>query len=837
MPRSSNDRVIAVIARLTLLVALTVAIALPLAFSSLAYIHLANRLETQAQTNADAVTDLVGANPGLWTSQVQRIEQLLTRFPVEMDSEAVSAYDANGVLLALAGNPPGQPMLRRSYPFYDSGRVVGRVEVAHSLRGLIGGAALVALLGLLLSGVVYGVFKSWPLRMLRRMGVALEAEQAALRASEDRYRTLIDWSPEPFSVLRDGKIIYVNPAAVRMFGAMSSQDLLGKPMLDLVHPDFHQIARAREKNLTDHRVNAPMTEMRFLAVNGAAIDVQVEGTAIAYDGELAIRVSMRNITELKQSAAALQESEARFRSLTEMSSDFYWESDVEHRLTQRSESKREVTESVFRYGSSIGKRRWEISYLSPDESGWQKHRAMLDAHLPFREFEISRLRANGARHHICVSGDPMFNAVGEFNGYRGIGTDITERKEAEAARVSLEARLRESQKMEAIGTLAGGIAHDFNNIIATILGNAELARQDVSTNPVALESLEEIRKAGSRARGLVQQILSFSRRQPTERKPTTLAPIIDESVRLLRATLPARMMIEVQCDAAVPAVRVDASQIQQILMNLATNAIQSMPDGSGRIGIRLDTVLLDAAMATAHPALRALHEKYPGCTLRLAVSDSGLGMDAATLARVFEPFFTTKAVDQGTGLGLSVVHGLVQAHEGEILVASQLGKGTTFTIYLPTSLVQPDAPEPDHSVAIAAPPCAVGGRHILYLDDDESLVYLITRLLERRGFRISGFIDQRKALDALRAAPTAFDLVVTDYNMPGMSGLDVAREVHSIRADLAVAVASGFIDESLRAQADAAGVRELIFKANAVEDLCDAFARLAQAVGEQSKHG
>ena len=149
----------------------------------------------------------------------------------------------------------------------------------------------------------------------------------------------------------------------------------------------------------------------------------------------------------------------------------------------------------------------------------------------------------------------------------------------------------------------------------------------------------------------------------------------------------------------------------------------------------------------------------------------------------------------------------------------------------------PDAPEPDQSVAIATPPCAVGGRHILYLDDDESLVYLITRLLERRGFRVSGFIDQRKALDALRAAPTTFDLVVTDYNMPGMSGLDVAREVHSIRADLAVAVASGFIDESLRVQADVAGVKELIFKANAVEDLCEAFARLAQAVGEKSKDG
>ena len=539
-----------------------------------------------------------------------------------------------------------------------------------------------------------------------------------------------------------------------------------------------------------------------------------------------------------QSVDALRESEARFRSLTEMSTDFYWESDVEHRLTQRSESKREAADPSFRGVSSIGKRRWEISYLSPDESGWQKHRAMLDAHLPFREFEILRNRTNGAEHYICVSGDPVFNAAGEFKGYRGIGTDITERKQAEAVRASLEARLRESQKMEAIGTLAGGIAHDFNNIIATILGNAELARQDMNANPQALESLDEIRKAGSRARDLVQQILSFSRRQPTEKKPTALASVIDESVRLLRATLPARITLEVHCDAAVPTVCADANQIQQILINLVTNAMQAMPGGPGYIGIRLDTVMLDAAMAQAHPALRALHDKHPGRTLRLAVSDNGPGMDAATLERIFEPFFTTKPVDEGTGLGLAVVHGIVETHEGEIEVASQPGRGTTFTIYLPVAAAEANAMVPDErAAATALPSRATGGHHILYLDDDESLVFLVTRLLERRGFRISGFIDQQKALAAVRADPAGFDLVVTDYNMPGMSGLDVARAVRSIRPDLVVAVASGFIDETLRAKAYEAGVRELIFKANAVEELSEAFARLAQTVGEKAKGG
>ena len=415
--------------------------------------------------------------------------------------------------------------------------------------------------------------------------------------------------------------------------------------------------------------------------------------------------------------------------------------------------------------------------------------------------------------------------------------DIRERKLAEASRASLEAQLRESQKMQAIGTLAGGIAHDFNNILAAIMGNVQLARQDVSSNILALESLEEIRKAGARGRDLVQQILSFSRRQPTARKPLALATIVDESVRLLRTTLPARMKLEVYREAGVPAVLADATQIEQVLINLATNAMQAMKGSPGHIDIRLDTVMLDAALASSHAALHDMLEKQPGRTVRLAVKDDGPGMDAATLERIFEPFFTTKPPGEGTGLGLAVVHGIVQTHEGAMTVESQPGKGTTFTLYLPVAAPQAGALAPEASVAGIASAIQGNGRHIVYLDDDESLVYLVSRLMERRGFRVSGYTEQREALDAIRAEPAGVDLLVTDYNMPGMSGLDVARAVHGIRADLPVAVASGFIDETLRAQAGGAGVRELIFKANAVEELCDAFARVAQSGATESASG
>ena len=347
------------------------------------------------------------------------------------------------------------------------------------------------------------------------------------------------------------------------------------------------------------------------------------------------------------------------------------------------------------------------------------------------------------------------------------------------------------------------------------------------------QSLEEIRKAGTRARDLVQQILSFSRRQPTERKPVSLVSIVEESMRLLRATLPARVALAADCAAEVPPVLADARQIEQVIINLAINAMQAMRGAPGRISLHLDALPLDAALADAHPALRPMHAQHAGRVVRLVVSDDGQGMEAAVRERIFEPFFTTKALNEGTGLGLSVVHGIVEVHEGVITVESAVGKGTSFTLYLraaeaaacgsvaaPPTAATTTAAATTAATTTAAAPAPRTGQHILYLDDDDALVSLTRRLLLRRGYRISGFVNQNEALAALRADPAGFDLVLTDYNMPGMSGLDVARAVRAIRPDLPVAVASGFIDEALRAQAAGAGVRELIFKATHIEAFC-----------------
>ena len=407
---------------------------------------------------------------------------------------------------------------------------------------------------------------------------------------------------------------------------------------------------------------------------------------------------------------------------------------------------------------------------------------------------------------------------GSAPGVRIALIDISERKRAEAARVLLESQLRESQKMEALGTLAGGIAHDFNNALAAIAGNSELARQDVGPGHIALESLGEINKAARRAKDLVQQILAFSRRQPLLRKPTTLSLVVLESARLVRATLPAGVSLKVECKPDTPAVLADASQIKQILLNLCGNAIQAVQD-QGRPGV-VEVRLEVYAQAEARGDLQ------PGRYACLTVQDNGPGMDEATRARIFEPFFTTKPMGKGTGLGLSVVHGIVKAHEASIEVESPPGEGSTFHICFPAV----DAPvAAATTAAVAATPANGQGKHILYIDDEEAILLLMHRLLERQGYRVSTFTSPEKALAAARADPAQFDLAVTDYNMPGMSGLNVAIALRDIRADLSVVLASGYITEELRANAPAAGISELIYKPDTVDELCEAVARIANA--------
>ncbi|TWG38450.1 PAS domain S-box-containing protein [Acidovorax delafieldii] len=445
--------------------------------------------------------------------------------------------------------------------------------------------------------------------------------------------------------------------------------------------------------------------------------------------------------------------------------------------------------------------------------------------------EMTALTASGKELAVEVSVSFERHADGETTTV--FARDLTGRKKAEAHRNELEAQLRESHKMQAVGTMAGGIAHDFNNILGAILGNVELAKADCAAGSPVLESLLEIDKAGRRARDLVRQILTFSRNEPPQRSAVSLAEVVHDTERLLRVTLPPAIELHMQLQAGLPPVLADATQVEQALLNLCTNAVHAIGTERGSIHVEAATVQPDQRL-TERLGLAPID--YVALTVR----DTGPGMDAATLERIFEPFFTTKPVGQGTGLGLAVVHGVMRTHEGGVDVQSAPGQGSRFTLYFPvatgaTAGAQPSpaaqalplaaatsSPEP------AEPPGGAPGKkhHVMYVDDDQALVFLVQRLLRRRGYEVNGYTDPHEATAALRADPQAYDLLVTDYNMPGFCGVDLVREARLIRPDLPVALASGYVTAEIEQAALAEGAQALIHKPNDVEELCATVQRL-----------
>ena len=394
--------------------------------------------------------------------------------------------------------------------------------------------------------------------------------------------------------------------------------------------------------------------------------------------------------------------------------------------------------------------------------------------------------------------------------------DVTERRRNQEA-------LMRSQKMEALGTLAGGIAHDFNNLLLAITGNATLAKTDLSPDHPVQRSLSEITKASRRATDLVGRILAFSRQQEPKREVLALPTVIQDALQLLRATLPAMIDIDATFCPGTPAVYVDGSQIHQVMMNLVTNAAHAIGAHPGEIKISTNAADIDEHFG------RSLG-LAPGHYAHVEVSDTGVGMSRSTIARIFDPFFTTKPAGQGTGLGLSVVHGIVNAHHGAIVVYSEPGKGSVFHVYLPA------AAREDSPAAVTRPAAAQGhGQRVLYIDDDAAIVYLTGRILERSGYQVTGCDGPLEGLETFRNSPDSFDVVVTDLSMPQMSGFDVARELQAIRPDIPILMTSGYVRTEDRDTARACGIRDVILKPDTVDELGQALSALFQQMNLGSR--
>jgi PAS domain S-box-containing protein len=404
----------------------------------------------------------------------------------------------------------------------------------------------------------------------------------------------------------------------------------------------------------------------------------------------------------------------------------------------------------------------------------------------------------------------------KIDGVLAIGRDISARHKAARAQEALELQLRRAQKMEAIGRLAGGIAHDFNNFLTIIMANCGLARMDLMPSHPVAERLEQINRASLRAAALVQQILTFSSNREQERSVINLKSVLKEVAPMLRSSLTRSIEVRTQFSADYPFVLADAGQIQQIILNLATNSAHAMKEKGGVLEISLSPIQVDELLAARNPDFR------PGPYVRLTVSDSGHGMDTATQERIFEPFFTTKPQGEGSGLGLSVVHGIVKSHEGAITVYSEVGRGTSFNIYFPAAKGCESSPTEHLTRAFPLGE----GEHILFVDDEPSLVNCGQQMLERLGYRVTTANSGAAALALIRSRAPMFDCIITDFTMPNVSGVALARECKNLIPNTPIILMSGYCgaqtSESLRSQ----GIQELILKPFTPQTIGEALRRV-----------
>ncbi|MDH1703030.1 PAS domain-containing hybrid sensor histidine kinase/response regulator [Comamonas terrigena] len=653
----------------------------------------------------------------------------------------------------------------------------------------------------------------------------LDYSQAVAESASERFEALFSSVPLPLLVIDEHDIvIQANAMAHSAFQSPSQDRLLASFMPFVVPEDADRVAQAFLEARQQGR--SEVHEVQFSVSQGHAMqgDLHIACIEIPQRTGPASAQFMCAVVDqgpllaerqtLQERNTQLHASERRLEAVINTSMDAIICVDSQRRITVFNPTA--ATLFLCPVQEALGSR---LERFLPD-AAYALELAPLTTQAVLGE--MTGRTASG--RDIPVEVGISFERYGEGETTTVFARDLTSRKRAEAQRGELEVQLRESHKMQALGTLAGGIAHDFNNIVGAILGNVELAMADCAQNSPLQESLREIEKAGKRARDLVRQILTFSRNQPPQRRPVHAGEVLRDTERLLRVSLPPAIELQTHVPAQLPALLADPTQVEQALFNLATNAMHAIGEVRGMV--RMEVELQDP-----EPRLRERLGLANSPYIVYTVQDNGPGMTPQTLQRIFEPFFTTKPVGQGTGLGLAVVHGVMRTHGGAVDVHSQPGLGSRFALYFPVAEgveLPPVVAEPPRASVVNKPAAGamLADCHVMYVDDDEALVFLVKRLLKRRGYRVTGFSDPHEATQALHAAPQEYHLLVTDYNMPGYCGVDLVRAALQIRPDLPVALASGYITAEIEQQALSAGAQALIHKPNDVEELCATVDRL-----------
>ncbi|MGA3118148.1 MAG: PAS domain S-box protein [Syntrophobacteraceae bacterium] len=644
-----------------------------------------------------------------------------------------------------------------------------------------------------------------------------ERKQAedSLRQSEEQFRTLVESAPDAIFIQVEGRFAYLNDVAARLYGAASVKELLSHAIVERIHPDHRAKVLERIRLINEERKPAPLTELKHVKLDGTTVYVESHSVPIRYQKSKGALVFVRDITERKKTEESLLLSEERYSRLFEDAVLGIFRSTPDGKLINVNPA----------YARMFG-------FDSPEEAKRQVNDVAVDLYVdPARRNEIVRmiLDADGLIHsenlyrrkdgsiftadlHVWT----VHDTEGKLLYLEGFVEDISERKRAEEEKERLEAELRQAQKLEAIGTLAGGIAHDFNNILQPMMGYTEMALNELSPSSPLRDDLEQVLSSSLRAKELIRQILAISRSAPEQQRiPSDISSIIKEVLKLLRSSLPTS--IEIRQNIRSGVALADPTQIHQVLMNLCTNAAHALDD-NGILEVRLSPVNL----SETDLADQLIVDLKPGPYLRLTVSDTGCGMDAGTMERIFDPYFTTKEVGKGSGLGLAVVNGIVNRHEGAITVRSEPGKGTTFSVYIPRVDVQSEVTMKVDDLLPQGP------ERILFVDDEPAVMKMVTRLLEPLGYKVTHQTDSVSALQVFRSNPDEFDLVITDYAMPILTGMDLAKEVRRIRPDMPIMLCTGFSEKITSDSVKKLGM-ELLMKPYSMREFSEVVRKILDA--------
>ena len=621
--------------------------------------------------------------------------------------------------------------------------------------------------------------------------------EEALKESNERFRVLFENAPDPFYINKmDGTIVDGNKAAEKLLG-YKKEEFIGVNFIETGILSGRDIPKAL--NLLGQNQKGYPTgpdEFTMIRKDGTPVCAEILTLPVEIRDEKLVLGIARDVTDRKQADEALRLSEEKFSKAFQSSPVWVSIATVsEGRFLEVNDTFTKI--SGFTRQEAIGNTSFDLGFWLDRERDRERALQIFCAQGYFRNFEMKMRFKDGKDHTMLWSADPI-----DFEGQEcliSVLMDITEHKITQQEKAGLESRLQQAQKMEAIGTLAGGIAHDFNNILSAVMGYTELALIDAEKDSILYRNLKEVFKASGRAKDLVQQILTFSRQTEQERKPVQIKLICKETIKFLRASLPTSITIrqEIKSDSLIMA---DPTQIHQVLMNLCTNAGYAMGDKGGVLELKLKDVKLEADLTAKYPELK------PGPYLELTVSDTGHGIPAHIIEQIFDPFFTTKGKGEGTGMGLSVVHGIVGSYGGTITVSSEPAKGSNFKIYLPT--VERDM-EP---LPIAEEPFGSGTERILLIDDETAIVDIGKQMLESLGYKITARTSSIEALELFKAKADSFDLVITDMTMPNMNGDKLARELIRIKPEIPVILCTGYSAQINQKQAMAMGIRAFVSK-------------------------